>query len=263
LAIDTFSSFYYLSDEITVSNQNLNFDEGGGELLAQISVGQYTPTELVLAIKTALEAASTLPQEYTVSFNRTTRKLTISAAANFDLLISSGSQVGTSPWVLLGFTGGADLTATNTYTGQSELGSIYTPQFKLQDYVAPGFNKEQIDPSVNESASGKLEVLNFGTRSFIEMRIPFVTNELALADCRYILPDASGVQNTLTFLEFLITKSACEFNPDKDTPGNFETVILERTSASGSGTGFKLRERVRDNIRDVYDTGLLRFRLKE
>ena len=263
MAIDTFSSFYYLPDEISVSNQNINFNEGSGELLAQIAVGQYTPTELMLAIKTALEASSTLPQTYTVGFSRTTRKITISAASAFDLLISSGSQVGTSPWTLLGFTGGADLTGLTSYTAQSELGSVYIPQFKLQDYIAPGFNKQQIQPSVNEAASGDLEVLSFGTRSFVKMRIPFVSDSISLADQTNILSDASGVSNTLAFLNFLITKAASEFNPDKDNPGSFYSLIIEKTSEASDGTAFLLRERVDENLRDVYDTGLLTFRIKE
>jgi hypothetical protein len=261
VAIDTFSSFYWLQDEITTARQNINFNEGAGELSAQVAVGAYTPTELSLSLKTALDAAGT--QEYFVTFNRDTRRYTISAASNFDLLVSSGSQIGTSPFTLIGFTG-ADKTGSNSYTSNIEVGSAYYPQFKLQEYVAPGFFKQKIDPSVNEAASGILEVLTFGTRSLVRFRIPFVSNAQGLSDCRYILPDSNGVQNTLSFLDFLITKSKIEFNPDRDNASSeFYTLILETTGSGGDGTSYILRERTDESLRDVYDTGLLTFRVAE
>lgn len=262
MAIQTFSSFYYLKDEITGANQNLNFDEGSGEVLAQINIGQYTPTDLALEVKKALDASSTIPQEYSVSFDRVTRKITISATNNFSLLISTGSQLGTSIFPILGFTGN-DLTGSNSYTGDKPLGISFEPQMKLQDYVAPGFKKQIIQPSVNESASGEVEVLTFGTRSFIEFSIPIVTNDLSFFDKTIFNPNKTGVEDTLDFLDFVIKKSAFEFNPDKDNPLTFHTLIIERSNFGSEGTGFFLRERTRENIIDIYETGLLRFRVRE
>jgi len=261
VAIDTFSSFYFLDTEISLNNQNLNIDEGSGELLAQISIGQFTPTTISQGTKIALDAIGT--QEYTLLFNRFTRKLTISADDPFDLLIFSGSQKTTSAWAVLGFTGLVDLTGATSYTGNAELGSVFLPQYKLQDYVAPGFNKEQIRPSVNESEAGVIEVLSFGRRSFVHMSIPFVYDKLSIVDCQNFLPNASGVQDTLDFFDFLITKSKLEFNPDRDDPSIFHTLLLERTNRSSAGTGFLLRERVDESLRDIYDTGLIVFRIAE
>ena len=173
MSLDSFSIFYYLDEDIGSTNQNLNFDEGGGELTAVLTPGSYTHAELATIVKTALDAAG--GQVYTVAFDRTTRKYTISAPGTFDLLITSGSTIGTGPFTLLGFTG-ADVTGLTTYTSNTESGSEYEPQFKLQDFVDNGDNQQKIDASVNESASGLVEVISFGTRELFEMDIKFATD---------------------------------------------------------------------------------------
>ena len=166
MALDTWSKFYYV-DEITDSNRSLNFDEGAGELLAEVERGAYTLDELALAIKTAMDAVGTLV--YTVSLDRDTRIFTISSTAPFDLLVSTGTQSAISIFSVIGFTG-ADRTGLSTYDSNNSSGSAYSVQFKLQDYVAPDYSQEKIQASINESADGTIEVVSFGTRKFIEMK---------------------------------------------------------------------------------------------
>ncbi len=257
MAIDSFSLFYF-DFQVDSSNSSMDFDEGFGEIQAQVSIDNYAPTDLALALKTALDVSGDLT--YTVTFNRVQRTYTIESTATFDLLIATGSQVGVSIWDLIGFTGGADLTGLSSYTGSSVAGKVYLPQFKLQDYIAPGFQKEKISPSINESANGVIEIVSFGDRQLIQFRFPWVTN--TGADGRNILHDSLGIENTLTFLDYLITKGVLEFMPDLDDVDTFFKIRLEATSRNSDGTGYLLKERTSDNLRDMYDTGVLRFRLE-
>lgn len=255
MAIDSWSKFYYV-DSVTRSNQNLNFDEGSGELQAIIDVASYTLDELPLAIKTAMDAVGT--QEYTVTLDRATRVFTISASGSFDLLIDTGTQAGTSIFSVIGFTG-ADLTGLTTYSGNAQSGTSYGVQFKLQDYVAPDFSQQRIQPAVNESASGKIEVVSFGIRKFIEMNLMFITN--SVMDGKVIRNNASGVEDALSFLEFATTKAPLEFIEDDLDSDTFYKVILESAPGSSDGTGFILKEETGNNLRDIYKTGLLKWRI--
>lgn len=256
MALNSFSKFYYIGG-VSLSNQNINFDEGGGELLAAVEISSYTIEELALAVKTALDAAGTLV--YTVDFDRDTRKFTISATGSFDLLVSTGTQASTSIFDLLGFTGG-DLTGASSYTADSVAGSQYKVQFKLQDYVAENFLQERIQPNVNESASGELEVVSFGTRKFIEMNLLFITN--LPMDGKVIRNNPSGVEDSIAFLEFATTKAPLEFMPDESDPDTFTSLILESTENSSNGLGFLLKEETGKNLPGVYRTGLLKWRVK-
>jgi hypothetical protein len=68
--------------------------------------------------------------------------------------------------------------------------------------------------------------------------------------------NANGLADARSFLDYLITKAKVEFMPDRDTPNTFHNVLLEGTEYDKDGTAYKLK-----NItRDVYTTGLLKFR---
>lgn len=256
MAINTFSTFYY-GYEIDSTNNKLDFNEGAGDLIATVASGTYTLTDFLSAVKTALDAAGT--QAYTVSVNRGTRLVTISASSNFSLLLSSGASVGESTWSLLGFTQGSDLSATNSYAGLSASGSEYQPQFLLQDYVDSENNQEKRQVSVNESASGVVEVINFGTDKRYRMNIRYITDNTQ--DGKVIKNNASGVSDARSFLEYCISKGELEFMPDIGTPATYSKVILETTSDSRTGTSFRLRELFQSNLPGYYETGLLTFRV--
>ncbi len=257
MAIDTFSKFYFDYD-VDDTNKNLNFNEGAGELKAVVAIKSYTLDELPLAIKTAMDAVGTLV--YTVSVDRTTRVFTISSTASFDLLITSGLQVGTGIFSTIGFTG-ADLTGLSTYSGNNSAGKEYKVQFKLQDYIAPNFAQERIQPSVNESASGNIEVVSFGIRKFIEMNLLYITN--LQQDGHFIRNKTTGVEDAIEFLEFATSKAPLEFMPDEDDPATFFKVLLESTASDSNGIGFLLREETGKNLRDMFQTGRLRWRIVE
>jgi len=260
MAISTFPQFFF-DIEITVDNQNINFDEGAGELTAVLPIRSYSASEIVAQLKVSLDAASTDPLVYTVTLNRSTRQIIISSTANFDLLTNTGSQVGTSPWTLLGFDITVDHLGAMTYTGESGLGSLYTCQFPPQDYIAPGFRENEIQPSVNEAAEGDLEIISFGTRKFTSFELLFITNR-DLGDKKFFF-NPNGVDNALDWLRVAVKRSLMEFMPDRLDPNTFFKVQLDRTDESSNGTGFELKEETARSLPEFYRTGILTFRIVE
>jgi hypothetical protein len=161
----------------------------------------------------------------------------------------------------MGFTQAGDLTATTTYTGATVAGDAYSPQFKLQDYVSKDDLQEAVDATVNETASGKVEVVKFGTRQFYEFNIKYATDISQTTGV--ITNNATGVADLRRFLQFLVTKAPCEFMPDSATTSTFDNVILESTEQSSKGVGYKLKELYDQNLPGYYQTGKLRFRVVE
>jgi len=258
MSIETNSIFYYLDEDIDTTNQYINFDEGGGELSATLTGGSYTHTTLATVVKTALDAAG--GQVYTVAFDRDTRKYTISATSNFSLLINTGSQIGSSPFTLLGFTG-ADLSGTNTYTSNTEAGSAYEPQFILQSFVDDDDNQDKIDATVNEASDGSVEVIAFGTRYIYQMNIKYATDRDVTAS-GWIKNNSSGVSDLRSFMQRIINKVPFEFIPDIATRATFDKVILESTPESRQGTGFRLKElSLNGGPTGFFESGVIRLRV--
>jgi hypothetical protein len=257
LALGTFSAFY-LSYTIDATNNIINFDEGGGELSATVSPGIFSATDFATAIQTALNSAGALV--YTVTFNRSDRTITISATGTFSLLASSGTQISVSPWNLMGYSA-IDLTGASTYTGDSPSGEAYENQFWLQDYTGPGEYIEKVDSSVNESTGGEIEVVSFGERQFLEMTFKFIT-DIAM-DGQVIKNNPSGVADAKAFFNNIIDRGNFEFMPDVSDKNTFYKVKLESTPSSQSGTGYRLREMVSQNLPGFYEIGPIKLRVVE
>lgn len=256
-----FSLFYY-GHTVTSDNQNIDFKEGVPELTAVLEVGDYSLEEYADEVKRALDAAGALT--YTVTVNRTTRALTISAGSNFSLLTNSGSHAGTSAFSMMGFSG-ADKTGASTYTGSTGSGSVYAPQFKLQDYRSSASSQKAVESTVHRSGSGKVQAVNFGTEKLPQARIRFATNipQIGTAATGIIKNNLTGVQDLQTFMQYITTKAKFEFIPDENAPGTYETWILESTEENQQGTGYELRERYDIGLPGYFETSLLRFRVVE
>lgn len=254
MALSTFSRFYY-DYQITLTSNKINFDEGGGELTATIPLGIYSPTDLAAEIGTQLTSVG--GQEYTVVFNRSSRTFSISASSNFSLLVATGTQSSSSAFSVFGFSG-LDRSGASAYTGGVS-GSEYVTQFRPQDYIAPGFEIEKSDASVNVSANGDVEVVSFGDVQFIEMNLLFIT-DIAM-DGIVIRSNPNGVQDAIDFMTYLINRGPVEFMPDKDNAGVYYKVTLESTPSSSNGVGFSLVEETNNNLPGIYRTGRLRFRI--
>lgn len=255
MALETLSKFYY-GHNVTTSNNKLGFDEGSGELTAEISVGEYTLTEYADEIATALNTAGNL--EYTTSLDRETRKITISAGSNFSLLVNSSSTSSSSTFSLAGFTG-SDLSGSSSYEGDSSSGSEYKPQFWLENYIPKENDARRIGSSRNESSSGKVQVFSYGLVRFVTFNIIFIT-DINQGDNGAIETDLSGESNANDFMEYCTAARPIEFMPDRDNTSDFVKLLIERTPQSEDGTAYKLREMLNRGLSGYYQTGRLVWR---
>lgn len=256
MSITTTPVFYY-DFQVTTNDIYINFDEGIGELTATVPAKSYSFTDLAAAIATAMNGIG--GQTYTVTANRSDRTYTISAPSNFDLLFSSGSNAGLSIASVIGFSA-TDKTGSNSYDSDTSAGSEFIPQFRLQNYVTLDDYQEKAQANINESASGIVEVFSIGTRKFLEFNIGPTTDNAMRKSGGLFVNDSSAVSKLRSFMEYAITKGDIEFMPDQNDKNTFNTIILERTPTSSTGTGFKLRELYGRGLVGFFETGLLRFR---
>lgn len=253
--IITHSAFIYGH---TINNTNFYFgiDEGAGEILVELNPNGYTLTDFATELGRALNEFTTIANNYDVTIDRTTRKLTISADSNFSILTTSSSQVSTSAYSLAGFT--LDKSGANSYEGDAPSGSIYNTQFKLQKYT-PFENDQGAQSSIlNEPADGSfVEVIKYGSKKMMECEIKYA-NDYELAKDSEIRENLNGVSNLRNLMIYITTKAPIEFIPDEDTPSTFNKCILDKTPVDGKGTRFKLIEDKK--WRETYSSGLLKFR---
>lgn len=236
--IETLSTFYY-GHTVTRDNQNIDFDEGAGELTAVLSPGDYTATEFATLVSQAMTAVGS--QNYTVVFNRTTRKNTISSVANFTLRTNTGTHAGSDAYGLIGFTTVANHTGTNTYTGENASGFEYRPQLVLFDYTSLDDWSIKESAVVNISANGVVQTLQWGDGQRMECEIRGITNLTGLnRNGTLFYENATGEAAARSFLSYLITKAKVEFMPDVASRSTKFDLILESSEADAKGTKFKL-----------------------
>lgn len=257
MTIRTYSAFTY-GHTVTDENKFINFNEGSGELLAQLDVGSYTLDAYKDEVARAMNDVIGTTVAYTVTLDRTTRTLTVSGDAPFDLLVSSGANIGADAFPLMGFTG-SDLTGLSSYEGDSQCGLYFEPQFMLQKYVDFEDNIKTTSASVNESASGNVEVVSYGTVNYMECNITLQTN-IVQAKGSYLKSDPAGYDNLRAFLRYLITKAPIEFIPDLDTPTSFKDCLLESSKEGANGVNIKIKELYTKGYAEYYESGLLTFR---
>ena len=207
MTIKTKCAFTY-GHTIDPNNQIINFDEGSGEISASIAIGEYTLNDFADAVASALNSSGT--QEYSVSVDRSTRKLTVSAASSFTLLAATGSQLEISAFALMGYT--LDITGTSN-EGDQASGSLYRPQFLLQNFIDFEDDIESSNSSVNQSASGVVEVVSYGRIEFMSCNITLATDIIGQG---VIEDNPNGVGDLRAFMNYLITKAPVEFIRDID-----------------------------------------------
>lgn len=254
MSITTRSSFIYGHTIVEGTNDFINFMENGvDELSTSIDTGSYTISQFIDKIGEALNSVG--DNTYTITLDRTTRKITISADANFDLLVTNGTQVSLSAFPLMGFT--TNRTGESTYEADIASGSIYYPQFNLMGYVAFEDMEESVQSKVNESSSGEIEVISYGIRNFAEFNIKYATDIIGQGA---ITDNPSGVSDLRIFMQYITKKRPFEFLPDKDDSNLFYSAILESTTKSRDGTGFMLKELYSQKLANYFETGKLTLR---
>jgi len=250
--IYTKSAFFY-NHVVTSTNNIFIINKGASDIEVAVETGTFSFTQFAIKVVNALN--STGDNAYTISINRTTRKITITSDANFDMLYSS--RPTNSLFNLLGFT--ADQTGSDSYEGDSTSGDVYYPQFKLQSYKPFRDNKSFLQGKVNESASGIPEIVSFGELRVMDMNLTFITNEAQRFDSP-IEENLSGVEDARSFMEFCINKSYLEFMEDRENPNTYYTVMLDKTSDSSDGIGYTLKNLASRKLPKYYETGKITFR---
>jgi len=254
MSIQTRSSFIYGHTISDSENSFINFVEDGvTELSTSIDVGSYTITEFASKVAQAFNDVG--DNSYTVTLDRSTRKLTVSADSNFDLLVTNGTQLSISAFTLMGFT--TDRSGSSSYEADIPTGYIYYPQFNLIQYVAFEDIEESVQSKVNESSSGEVEVVSYGTRNFSEFNIKYATdiiNQGAIDD------NPNGVSDLRVFMQYITKKRPFEFLPNKDDTDTYYSSLLESTTKSKDGTGFMLKELYSQKLANYFETGKLVLR---
>lgn len=254
--ISTYSKFYY-GIEITSDNKYLDFDEGAGEINAYINVGFHSLDDLRNEIETALNTFGI--NSYTVTCNRDTRKFTITSDSAMDMLWDTGLNSASSVGTTIGFNVGSDDLAATSFVSDNAIGSVYSPQFKLQDYISSDDYRMLRNATKNKSAIGLVEVINFGTEKYFEFSIKFATN-IYQPSSGPIINDSAGVQNLRAFMQYIIKGAQIEFMPDKNDEDTYYKLLLDTTSSEGSGMGYKLQEQYGRGLVGYFETGILKFR---
>ena len=253
MGLKTISAFTY-GHTISEDNQFIDFSENlVQELGAQIDIGGYTLGDFINQIASAMNEIGS--QEYSVTVDRTTRKITISSVADFDLYVTVGSRSSISAYQLMGFT--TDRTGSNTYEGDISSGSIYTPQFILQKFVDFPDSVKSAHSSVNESASGVIETVSYGQINKMKCEIVLATD---ISGQGAIIENLNGVADLRSLMNYLITKAPIEFIPDIEFPEVLEKCLLDSTKEDSKGTGFQLYEMYARKLFGYFESKELIFR---
>lgn len=255
-ALENHSKFYY-GWQITNSNKYIDFNDGAGVKTATLKVGYYSSNDLMIEIKKKMDALSTL--DFTISFNRTTRKFTISSTSNFSLLFSTGPNAAQSTAELLGYQA-TDKTGASSYLAESVSGYEYSTQFYIQSYKDTSTNRKAIDGTVNKSASGAIEVIKFGNERFMEGEFLFITN-IIQESISIIRTNSSGREDFIQFIEWCTEKAPVEFIKNENDPSTFQTLVLESTPSDSKGLDYDLIEMYDRGLAQYYRSGVLKFRL--
>lgn len=259
MALSKFSRFYY-GIEIDETNNTLCIQDQlplTDITYIRVRNGNYSFTEFILELKRALDEGAN--QIYSISLDRHTRKISISATNNFNLFFSSVADNESLMGDVSGF-GSVDYENLNNYEAIGPMGKEYSPQFWLQDYVAFGESGGLVEASINKTASGKVEVIKFGNESFVELNIKWITNQ-EIGCGSFIRENPRGLEDAIDFMKYLITKGRLEFMEDEKSPGSFLTLFLEKSPESSTGIKYKLKEQVTKGIPGVYETGVLVFKV--
>lgn len=236
MSISTFSAFLF-GYNVTEQNNFIPFQEGVIEYLAELQPRGYTLTDFVTEVSRALNSAG--QNEYTVTVDRNTRLITISADANFDLLLNS-IYSERDAYSLLGFTG-ADRTGNNSYEGDTATGSVYEPQFVLQKFISFDDERVAVDNTKNVSSSAKnVENIKFGDFNIMSLEIQYVTDKIQAPDSP-ILNNPTGKSAYRTFMNYITDLLPIEFIPDKTDFGTFEECLLESTPEAKDGSAYRIK----------------------
>jgi hypothetical protein len=254
MQLNNHSKFYY-GWRITSENRFIDFDDGSGVKVAELKVGRYTSSQFAAEVANKMNAQSLV--DFTVSFDRNTRKFSISAATTFSLLAATGVNSG-SALTVLGYN--VDKTGLTTYEADLSSGFSYSTQFFIQSFKDTSTNRKSIGGVINTSASGQIEVIKFGNDRFMEAEFNFITNTIQQSGS-IIRSNETGLDEFIQLMEWLTEKAPVEFMIDENNSDSFQTFILESTAADSKGLDYDLIEIYDRGLPDYFRSGLLKFKL--
>ncbi len=140
---------------VTRGNNKLDFDEGGGEVTATLTVGLYTSAGLATEVQTRLNEVGAF-MALTCVYSDTTHKVTIGTDIALNLLVKTGASREISSWKLLGYDPSADLTGSTSYEAADALFSDPDAEHVLR-VNAQGY-KDDASGTYTGSASALINV---------------------------------------------------------------------------------------------------------
>lgn len=250
----TSQSLFLYGFQVTEFNRSLDFKaaSNGAELKATLTMGFYSLSSLANEIKVQMQAVDPT-RTYTVSVNRnvlsgTENRVTISTSGTYlSLLFGSGTRKASSCASLIGFSG-TDKTGATSYTGTASAGTALLSNRVGYNYTPPELMQKNFG-SVNVSASGAKEAIVWGVQRFFQVQFKYITKPQALYEWSALL-------------NWLMLQRAIEFTPEVSSPNTFYDATIESTEGDGKGLGFTIKEML-PSFPDLYDTGLLKFRVRE
>lgn len=250
--ITTRSKFYF-DTGVRLDNRFIDFNEGGPTLFAQMNVGDYTLTEYSQEFARALNESG--GQDYTVTLDRDTRKLTVSAPSDFSLLCATGPRLGQSAWTTAGFTG-ADRTGSNSYEGDLGAGKEYQTQYPIEAFTQKSHSIVLENGSYSATPVGTAQVANFADGFRIPMNIRVITNKTNLKNVNFY-ENVNGIDDFMYFINRCMRRDRIEFMPNVNDSNAFNRILLESTSEDRQGLEFELKNMDTANF---YESGRLIFR---
>lgn len=257
MALSTHSKFYY-GLKITTQNQFIDFQEGINVRKATLALGSYTGVSLAVEVKKQMDAVGV--NTYTVGYDRTTRKFTMSTTVNYSLLANTGDNFGLSALNIMGYDNAADFTGAMSYTSDFTTGLVYSTQFYIQSYKPTSQNRKAIDGVINKSSSGVVEVVKFGNERFMSGELNFITN-IPQENGSVIRSNPFGKDEYISFIEWCADKGPVEFMANENDVGTYETLILESTESDSKGLDYDLVELYDRGLAEYFRSGVLKFKL--
>ena len=252
MALSNPSLFLY-GFEVTNQNASLDFRAMslGPILQATLNNGFYSLSSLAVEIVRAMQAVDSA-NTYTVLVDRsiaggTQNRVQISTSGSYlDLLFLTGPRAASTCAPLIGFNQ-SDYTGLLTYTGSFSAGTPLIPNWTGKQYLAPDF-WQKVFGQVNVSASGVKEAIVFNVQKFFQVQFQYI-------------PSATWSSAWTPLFNWMIQQREIEFTPDITMPSEFFECTMETSSADGKGLAFKAREMLSETMPNLYDTGIMSFRL--
>lgn len=253
MALSDYGLFLY---GYTVSSANFSLDfqaaSLGPQITASLNYGTYSLTAILTEVGRAMSAADT-NNTYTATADRTqsgglqNRIIISTSGSHLSLLCTSGTNVSTSPWSILGFSTISDKTGSTSYTGQFTTGTTLRPTQYPYNYLSP--TSIQLPIAItNMSTSGNKETLTYSIQTYWQLQV------------KYIL-ESDRKNNWAPMMQWMMQGNLVEFTPNISSPTVFHEGWMEGNNGSSTGLGYSFKELLPD-FPNEYDTGLIKFRVR-